>query len=255
MPRRLAQEFTAAKKVSKEEAAKKKAQELHETGMPFQMAMAVAHGKLSLSEALERMARQDKATALMKRHDLSRALATQIAMGHADLERVLARKRFEAHRAAYRDHSILEVHHASGAPLAVDMHGKRRLRGVITAVTPYSFTLAVDGEEPEEIHKLQAMAAWSPTDWKLVRKVMRTDKSRAESPKGPVVKPQDRYPCSDKRLFAAMDNETPVVMTLLEGLQLAGTVAWVARYEVGLKAKGDAVVTVFRHALDHLRES
>ncbi len=257
MPRRLVQDFGPskdAKKGKSEEQMRKKAEELAASGMPFQMAMAVAHGKLTLSEALERMARQDKVATLMKRHDLSRALATQVAMGHADLERVLARQRFEAHRVEYRNHSILDAFAESGEPLTVDMHGRRRLTGTVSNMTAYSFNLTVDGGEPEEIHKLQAMAAWSPDSWKRVRKVLKTDKKRSADPKDPVPKPQDRYACSDKRLFRCLDEETPVTVTSLEGMQLSGLVRWVSRFELGLTLKGDSEAVVFRHALDHLRE-
>lgn len=257
MARRLVQDFAPSKDAKhgkSEEQARKKAEELAATGMPFQMAMAVAHGKLTLSEALERMARQDKAVTLMKRHDLSRALATQVAMGHADLDRVLARQRFEAHRVQFRTHSILEVFAESGEPLTLDMHGRRRLTGVVSDMTPYSFNLAVEGGEPEEIHKLQAMAAWSPDVWKRVRKVLKTDKTRGGAPKDPVPKPQDRYPCSDKRLFRCLDEKTPVTVTTLEGMQLSGLVRWVSRFELGLTLKADAEAVIFRHALDHLRE-
>ena len=75
-----------------------RAEELVATGMPFQMAMAVASGRLQLNDALERMVRQDQVLRMMERHDLSRALATQIAMGHADLDVVLARRRMDEHR-------------------------------------------------------------------------------------------------------------------------------------------------------------
>lgn len=258
MPRRLAQDFSAqskARKVNSEAEVKRKADEYHRTGMPYQLAMAVALGKVTLSDALERMARQDKVAALMKRHDLSRALATQIALGHADLERVLFRQRYETHRDTHRDDSILDVHAESGAPLTLDLHGGRRIHVIVESVSTYGFTVREEGQEPEEIHKLQALAAWSPDDWKRVRKVLKTDKERAAEPKGPIEKPQDRYPCSDKRLFRYCDSGATVVMTLLEGMLITGQITRVGRYEIGLRIKGDADVVVFRHALDNLREA
>ncbi|MEM6931168.1 MAG: hypothetical protein AAF602_29830, partial [Myxococcota bacterium] len=76
--------------------------------MPYQMAMAVAHGRMDLNDALERMARRDRVKVLMDRHGLSRALATQVVIGHADLDQVLSRRRLAEHREAFRDRTCLE---------------------------------------------------------------------------------------------------------------------------------------------------
>ena len=88
-PRHLDRLELHAEEARQRERAQERAQALHEQGMPFQMALAVAHGRLDLNEALERMARNDRILRLMKKHDLSRALATQVALGQADLDRVL----------------------------------------------------------------------------------------------------------------------------------------------------------------------
>jgi sRNA-binding regulator protein Hfq len=52
-----------------------------------------------------------------------------------------------------------------------------------------------------------------------------------------------------------MDDAVEVTATTLEGEQLRGVVVWFGRYEFGLKLKGDAEITVFRHALADLKES
>ena len=109
-----------------EQTPRERAQELADQGIPFQMAMAVAHGRLTLNDALERLAQQDRVEQLMRTHDLSRALATQVAMGHADLDKLLRRRRMEAHREENRLRSILDEHTASGEPLALALHGHRR---------------------------------------------------------------------------------------------------------------------------------
>jgi sRNA-binding regulator protein Hfq len=239
---------------SKEEIARKRAEELAASGMPYQMAMAVAHGRLELSEALERMARGDRVAQLMKRHDLSRALATQVALGHADLEKVLARKRFEDHRTGNRERSLIELAIADGRPRTLELHGRRRVTGRILGQTAYSFQFQEADGPVEEIHKLQVQAAWDPEGWKAVRKALKTDKRRAAEPKAPVPKPQDRYACSDKRLFRCIDSGTAITATLLEGTQVTGHVAWFSRFEFGVTVRDEAEVVVFRHALDHLKE-
>src|SRR4029078_7610104 len=76
-----------------EAAIKARAEELHARGMPIQMATAVAHGRLDLNETLEKLGRRGGGDSTMEKHQLSRALATQIALKQASLEAVLARRR------------------------------------------------------------------------------------------------------------------------------------------------------------------
>jgi sRNA-binding regulator protein Hfq len=233
-----------------EPEVRKKADELHKAGLPYQMAMAIAHGKMELNDALERMARKDLVNKLMERHELSRALATQIAIGHADLEQVLARRRLEAHRTTHRERTVL----AEGSAVALALTGKRRVRGVVLRVEPYLAVVQSD-EGEEEIHKLSIKYGYSSADWKKVRKVFKSDKALAKSPREPKPRPQDRYSCSDRRLFGYHDAGTEVVVTLLEGEVLRGIVAWFSRYEFALTVKGGVQVTVFRHALVNVTEA
>lgn len=228
-----------------------RADELHASGMPHQMALAVAYGKLDLNEALERMARNDRVEKLIKKHDLSRALATQVALGQADLERVLHRRRLEEHRRDNRDRSVLEEAKAQARPITLALHGQDRVEGVVKEVGPYELVLQADGEE-RTVHKLQVKYAYEPEAYKVLRKMLTWDKERKESPKEPVERPQDRYACSDKRLFRYLDDKVQVQATLLEGEQIRGQVSWLSRFEFGLSHEGADVVTIFRHALDDI---
>jgi len=228
---------------------RRRADELHSQGMPYQMAMAVAYGKLDLSEALERMATRDRVNRLMEAHELSRALATQIAIGHADLDQVLARRRLAQHREAYRERTCLI---RGAGPLVLQLHGGGKAKGTIGEVAPYTFTLDEDGS-PRELHKLELKYAYDPGDWKLVKKAVKADKRAAAEGRRPEVRPQDRYSCSDKRLFGYMDRTQEVVATLLDGDVVRGVVSWFGRYEFGMTIKGGAEITVFRHALRDLK--
>lgn len=222
--------------------------------MPIQMAMAVAHGKLSLNEALQKLARRDAVTRMMEKHGLSRALATQVALGQASLEEILSERRLDQHRADYRDHSVLDAAVASAAPLTLLLHGHRRVTGTILSVEAYRFRIKTEEGAEEDVHKLQAKLAFQPDAYKRLRKVLRMDKALEASPLPPVERPQDRYGCSDRRLFKYLDTKVEVQATTLEGEIVRGCVSWFGRYEFGLKLKGDAEVVVFRHALHDLRE-
>lgn len=229
---------------------RQRADELHANGMPYQMAMAVAHGKLELNEALERLERKEQVNKLMRKHDLSRALATQVAIGHADLDQVLARRRREAHRGENRDRTCLV---ASEVPITLGLMGKRVVTGVITQAEAYTFRFRERGaEEDADIHKLKVKYAYAPGDWKKAKKAIRMDKRIASLGEEPALRPQDRYSCSDKRLFAYMDANTEVGATLMEGEQVRGVVRWFGRYEFGLEVRGGVELTIFRHALRDL---
>jgi sRNA-binding regulator protein Hfq len=215
--------------------------------MPFQMAMAVAHGRLDLSDALETMARKQRAERLEKEHGLTRALATQVAMGQLDLEVVLRRRRLAEHRRVNRDRTWLEV----GRPIVLGVHGRGQVRGTPRAVHAYGVDLEHDGEV-DEIHKLLIQYAYDPADWKKVKKAIRTDKSVAAQQLEPVRLPQHRYGCSDKRLFNYVDTGVDVTVCLLEGQLLKGNVTWFSRYEFALRVRTGVEVGVFRHALQRV---
>jgi len=243
-----------AKKHRSDPKVRARAEELASGGMPFQLAMAVALGRVELNDALERLARLEKVDRVIEEHELSRALATQVVIGHASLEDVLARRRLQEHREQNRTRSILDQAVASKVPLTLALHGQKRVTGVITASDAYTVTVVPDGEAPQEIHKLQLKFASQADDARKVRRLQRADKELAASPREPIPRPQDRYTCSDKRLFRYLDDQVPVVATLLEGEQLRGTVTWFSRYEFGL-AMRDCEIVIFRHCLHDLAEA
>ncbi len=225
-----------------------RAEELTQQGMPYQMAMAVAHGRMDLNEALERMARRDRVNVLMERHELSRALATQIALGHANLEHVLARRRLAEHRTENRDRTCL----MPGSELALVLHDGRTIRGEVRGLEPYTFRFDFPDGSTEELHKLQVKYGYAPTEWKKVKKGVRQDRKVAKNAETPAVRPQDRYSCSDRRLFGYLDQRVDVVATLLDGDVLRGVITWFSRYEFGMVLRTEAEVTVFRHSLKAL---
>jgi sRNA-binding regulator protein Hfq len=224
---------------------KSRADELVASGMPYQMAMAVAHGRMDLNEALERMARRDRVNVLMDRHDLTRALATQIALGHADLDQVLSRRRLEEHRTGNRDRSAL----VAGANLALVLADGSVCKGAVGEVEPYQVHFREESGEDRAFHKLQLLYCYAPGDWKVLKKAVRVDKKQPRELAAPAVRPQDRYSCSDRRLFGYLDRGVEVQVSIVNGEQLRGQVTWFGRYEFGLKLRADCEITVFRHAL------
>lgn len=226
---------------------RERAEKLTAQGMPYQMAMAVAHGRMDLNDALERMARRDRVKVLMDRHGLSRALATQVVIGHADLDQVLSRRRLAEHRQDFRDRTCL----VPDSELTVALMDGTTPRIRVVSVDPYTFTFESDGET-RELHKLELKYAYAPADWKKVKKGVRYDGKKPDAEVRPAERPQDRYSCSDRRLFGYLDTEQEVVATLLGADLLRGRITWFSRYEFGMMLRSQVEVTVFRHALKNL---
>ena len=226
-----------------------------ETGIPVHLAHQVALGNLSLNEVLSRMATRNKVEGLMKRYAIPKSLATQIALGQADLAFVLQKRRRAEHVAANRSRSVLLEAVASGEPLTIGLHGKATFRGTIVSVDQYEFTgVNLDGET-QTIHKLKAKYACQDAINRAVRNQMRRDKTRKD-PVEPIWKPQDRYGCSDRRLFGILDEAVLATATTLEGEVFTGRIGWMGRWEFGMTLKKkNAEVVIFRHALADLRRA
>lgn len=235
-----------------EVSPRERAEKLKADGMPYQLAMGVARGRLTLNDALQQMARTEHAERLIREHDISRALAMQIALGHASLDDLLAKRRMAEHRVSHRERSCLDEAEISGESLTVALSGGAVVKGPIRALTPYTFTIG-EGDKAQEVHKLRAIYAYGSSAWKVAKKALRSDEAVARLGKEPAERPQDRYACSDRRLFGYVDSGTEVTATLLDGTVVRGVITWFSRFEFALRAR-DAEIFVFRHALHNLAE-
>lgn len=226
-----------------------------ETGIPHNLAHQVALGNLSLNDVLSRMATRVKVESLMKRHDLPKSLATQIALGQADLSHVLRKRRRAEHIEANRSRSVLTEAAEAGTPVALGLHGRKNVRGTITSVDRYEVHVQTVDGVAETVHKLQIKYACLDSESRAVRNQIKRDKTR-KGPAEPIWKPQDRYGCSDRRLFGVLDEQVAVSVTTLEGEVFLGQVEWMGRWEFGMVLKKkNARVVVFRHALADLRRA
>lgn len=225
------------------------------TGIPLERARRVIRGEESLATVIEDLAFRARVDGLMKRHDLNRALATQIELGQADLDAILCARRVAEELATRRTYSILEASVGEG-PLLLGLHGHEQIQARITKVDRYEFDYVdVATGEPGRLHKLRVKYAWHPDDYKKLRKGIDHDPVRRAREIEPIARPQDRYACSDRRLGLAWYHKTPVVVTTLEGERFAGEVSWISRYEIGLRVRQDKELVVFRHAIDLFEET
>jgi sRNA-binding regulator protein Hfq len=224
-------------------------------GLPREVALRVARKEVTIDKVLVEMVTKDKAKNLMRRHGLDRALATQVAMGQADLEHVLRRRRLSSHLALNTDRSVLVDAHKDGRAWRFALHDGRVLTGRVVGLDRYEARLAPTGSDDEEsVHKLQFKLAWRPEEDKLARKGFRWDKELREQPQEPVPRPQDRFGCSNRKLFGWLEADTRVSLTTLEGEVVLGKIAWFSRYEIGVNVKDKTEVIFFRHALARASE-
>jgi sRNA-binding regulator protein Hfq len=133
--------------------------------------------------------------------------------------------------------------------LVLQLNDGRALKGRVLSVEPYQVVFGDEGDEPQTLHKLEILYAYAPDDWKTVKRAIRNDK-RAERPaEAPALRPQDRYSCSDKRLFGYLDHGDEIQVVLVNGEVVRGKLAWFGRYEFGMRLRGEVDLVVFRHAL------
>ena len=226
-----------------------------EAGLPTNLAHQVALGNITLNDVVERLAKRDRVDALTRKHELPKSLATQIALGQADLDQVLIKRRLAAHLEANRDRSSLAAAAANNTLVVLGVHDAGLLRGHIREVGQYEVHLNLDSGESATVHKLRVKYMTDDVHAKGARNQIRRDKERPERCE-PIWKPQDRYGCSDRRLFGFIDEQAEVQVTLLEGEVLRGLPSWMGRWDFGMVLpKKKAEIIIFRHALADVRRA
>lgn len=229
-------------------ALRKKADKLvATTGIPRHWAYQIAQGRATLNQVLTRLARQDRIDQLERRYELDRSTAAQVVDGSQTLEQVMLRRRLAEHREEHGERSVFDEYLASGQSLVLHVHGLRTLSVRIAGVDPYELDLDTEAGR-ERMHKLQVKFAHAAD---VTPKVGQPAGGRQATEPRP--RPQDRFHCSDRRLFAWLDLKTPLRLSTLEGDQVEGKLDWIARWELGLRQKGGLVV-VMKHALAGIEE-
>ena len=225
---------------------------MRSSGVPLPMALQVVREQRTLNEVVTQLAQESEVERLVARHGLNRALATQVARGDARLDDVLRKARMLNHLAENRERTFLSA--ASGGPVALGVHGAKVLRGRIAAVDVYDVDFAPDEGDAVRLPKVRIKYGYDPQHYKQLRKNMGWDAAR-KGARDPILRPQDRYGCSDKRLFRYLDGGVTVSVTLLEGEVFTGKVVWMGRWEFGLKLdRSEVVVVIWRHALAEISE-
>ncbi len=227
---------------------------MSQSGIPFGAALRVVQGKATLNEVLQELLREEKIRKLMATHRINRALATNVALGRTDLEIVLLRRRKNETLRSNYHRSCLEDAHLTGARIAIAVHGHKKLLGKVEENEKYAIRFRQDSDtEAREIHKTEIKFAYDPDQYRQIKKFIKIDNKVRAKKLGPILRPRERHHFKNLTLQQALDAREEVQVTTLEGDVLRGHVEWFGRWEFGLKVKGGARVTVFRHAVYDLR--
>jgi sRNA-binding regulator protein Hfq len=227
---------------------------LEEQGMPRNLAVAVARGKLDLNQALERMVRSDRVDQLVRRHQLNRGLAMQVVLGQVDLDKLLWKRRFEEYKQEHFSRSFLVEASGSGDSVVLGLYGGRQQKGSVAEVSQFDLTFVDQKGVEATVRKIDIKFAYLAKDWKEIGRFLKVKRSEAAVEGEPILKPQNRFRCSDQRLFRIFDEQRRVEIRLLEGERLSATLAWISRYECGLRIGTISILTVFRHALSAVKK-
>lgn len=210
-----------------------------------------------MEEQLESMIDWVRVLRLMDKHGLVRSDSVQVVQGKLCLDKVLHRRRMRNHLRANRTRSMFDKALRDGRPRVFAMHGQSVLIGRIKDVRPYEVDCLPLGADLKPCgplqthHKLQfkfgAYFDHAPRIQSEMKMCLGSNNAAS-----PIVKPQHRYPISDKKLFGWIDADGPIRVKTLEGELVTGTLSWIGRWELGLNVCGVELV-LLRHALANIQ--
>ena len=210
-----------------------------------------------MEESIEVLVDVYRVERLMMRHGLDRSIATQIVQGKLCIDGVLHRRRRKAHLRKYRNRSILTRAMKDGRPRMFALHGHRVVIVRVKDVRAYEVDVLHLGSdmkpvgEIETIHKLQfKFGAYFDHAQRMHKEISVCSESNDSAQ--PILKPQDRYAISDRKLFGWVDAKSHICVKTLEGELVTAPLSWIGRWEIALDVQGVELV-VFRHTLANIQ--
>jgi len=193
----------------------------------------------------------------MFRHHLDRSTATQIVRGAISIDKVLHGRRRREHLATHRNRCFFDKAAKDGRPRLMAMHGQQVRFVRIRSARKYEVDFIPLGHDMkpsgtmETAHKLEFKFGSHLEHAAKMHNAIQFCESSA-STADTIVKPQDRYCISDRKLYGWLDAASRICVKTLEGDMVKGTVSWIGRWEIGLSVN-DAELVVFRHALANIQ--
>ena len=142
---------------------------------------------------------------------------------------------------------------ASGKPLALHLHGRRVLEGVVLENRKWEITLDIAGKGKEELQKIQVNYLYPAELRESVKLLIKVDKKVQSLNLEPILAPRKRYFVKNKTLFPLIKEKEVLLFTLLDGEVLRGIVTDFSRYEITVSMKGGVLATILRHSIYDVR--
>ena len=133
------------------------------------------------------------------------------------------------------------------------LHGPRVVRARVAENLTYDLKLDIEGQDVEEVPKIQVKFLHQTEHSEAVQKLVKFDKKVQKLGLEPIPSPADRDFVKNKSLFPLMQQREVVSFTLLEGETIRGLIAAFTRYEITVNMKGGVPVTLLRHSIYDLR--
>jgi hypothetical protein len=149
--------------------------------------------------------------------------------------------------------SVFDKAVASGVPWELHLHAGRVVTATLTENRRWDVTLALAGQEKEELQKIQVKYLYPEDLSRAVKPLVKTDRKVRDLALLPIRSPRGRYFIKNKSLFPLMKEKEVVFFTLLEGDVLKGILTDFSRYDVTVALKGGVPVTILRHCIYDLR--
>lgn len=212
-------------------------------------ALAVHTGQTTLARAIANSQKRDRLYRLATESALPHSLAGQVLKDQLKLEDAVVRTKVIENRRLRAGHCSFTAAALAKTPVLLGLYGQKQVRASILEVLQYDIRYQVEDQEPCQIPKHEVKYLLDPEQWRAVRKLIREDKQQSKNPSGPIVKVAQRFRVTDDALQKIVDLRGHLAVILLEGERVQGEIELYSRYEVVLKVRDDARMTVFRHAL------
>jgi len=224
------------------------------SGISLEAALAVTQGLTTVEKALENLKPRHDLLLLAEEHNLPHSLAGQVLKEQITIAEALVRAHVIAHRRAHGDDCSLAVALEEASSRIFGLHGQRLVRASVVENLKFDVKLLVEGDEGQEpkeelIQKHEIKFLYLPEHRKAVRKTIKEDKELSGEPRGPIVKVAKRFRLKDEMIQRIIDLRSHLDLTLLEGEHFVAEVATYSKYEVVLRLRDEALLTIFRHAI------
>lgn len=237
--RRLPQETTA------------KARDLEvKWGLPRDVAVQIALGRLELDEVLQKIQLREKVDRLVEQGDLFPPLGPQVVAGSWSLDQALFHTRLRARKAA-SDYMrcFLDDFARESRPAALGVVGGGLLQGTIVESRPFDLVFRPrNGEKESTVLKHDVKFFFDASRRKHLLKSVRQGSPEEVVAGDHLKRVGSRNDVKARTLLALQESGKAVNWQTVEEDCIRGRIGWFGRYEVSLQvAKGE--IFVLRHAV------